>query len=342
MATQTPPPRRPTGMPPSSSAAGATRAARTAPPAGTPPSEAEVLGQPAGGWRLRVFRVIFESDTAAGRLFDIALIFVILASVVVVMLDSVQPIARRWGGVFNALEWTFTVVFTLEYLARLVCVQRPWRYARSFYGVIDLLAVLPTFLAALDPTLALLIDVRILRLLRVFRIFKLSHFALEYSSLAAALRASRRKITVFLGFVLMVVLVVGTLMYVVEGPGNGYTSIPVSIYWAISTMTTVGFGDIAPKTDLGRLIASMMMLVGWGILAVPTGIVTAEMALQRRSGLAEWARAAQTDEDDDDGPCPRCGALGHAGDARYCRRCGAALHPSAHEPSNEPADDPPR
>lgn len=294
------------------------------------PSEAALLGKPDSGWRRRLFSVIFESDTRAGRAFDLALIAVILASVAVVMLDSVQSFSRRWGGVLTALEWSFTAVFTLEYAARLACVRRPWRYARSFYGLIDLLALLPTFLAVLAPPLALLIDVRILRLLRVFRIFKLSHYAAEYRSLSSALHASRRKIMVFLGFVLMVVLVAGTLMYIVEDSKNGFTSIPVSVYWAISTMTTVGFGDITPKSDLGRFIASLMMLVGWGILAVPTGIVTAEMARQRdpisgatpgdgEAGDAAVSGASNATE------CPNCHARQHADDAAYCRRCGVAL-----------------
>jgi voltage-gated potassium channel len=316
----TPPPRPPL-------ASTATNAAESA-LAG--PSEAELLGRPESGWRLRLFTVIFESDTRAGRGFDLALIAIILASVVVVMLDSVQPIAQRWGSVFTAFEWAFTAVFTLEYLARLICVRHPLRYMRSFYGVIDLVALLPTYLAALEPTLALLIDVRVLRLLRVFRIFKLSHFAAEYRSLGNALHASRRKILVFLGFVLMVVLVAGTLMYVVEGPGNGFSSIPVSIYWAISTMTTVGFGDITPKTDLGRFIASAMMLVGWGILAVPTGIVTAEFTLQRYP--PHWLTRVGGTAGDDSAPpaaesaaCPACQAQGHAADALFCRRCGSRL-----------------
>jgi voltage-gated potassium channel len=229
-----------------------------------------------------LYSVIFESDSPAGRLFDLLLIGVILASVTVVILDSVQAVRQRAGPAFNVLELVFTALFTLEYLARLACVRHPLRYALSFYGVIDLLALLPTFLAALTPELAYLIDVRILRLLRVFRIFKLSRYSLEYRMLVDAVAASRRKITVFVGFVLLVVLVMGTLMYVVEGPAHGFTSIPTGVYWAISTMATVGFGDLVPKTDVGRAIASVMMLIGWGVLAVPTGIVTAEMARRPR------------------------------------------------------------
>ncbi|WPH14096.1 ion transporter [Variovorax paradoxus] len=234
--------------------------------------------KPASGWRRQLFTVIFEADTRAGLLFDLALIAVIVTSVLVVILDSVQSIREQWRPVFNVLEWMFTILFTLEYIARLACVNKPMRYALSFYGVIDLLALLPTFLVALAPELAYLIDVRVLRLLRVFRIFKLSRYSVEYRALVSAVAASRRKITVFVGFVMLVVLVMGTLMYVVEGPVHGFTSIPVAIYWAISTMATVGFGDLVPKTDLGRAIASVMMLLGWGVLAVPTGIVTAEMA----------------------------------------------------------------
>jgi voltage-gated potassium channel len=239
------------------------------------------FGKPAHGWRRTFFSVIFESESRAGRLFDLILIAVIVASVTVVILDSVSAINERAGRVFNVLEWIFTALFTLEYLGRLACVERPLRYATSFFGVIDLLALLPTFMVALAPEFAYLIDVRILRLLRVFRIFKLSRYSVEYRALVSAVASSRRKITVFVGFVMLVVLVMGTLMYVVEGPTHGFTSIPVAIYWAISTMATVGFGDLVPKTDLGRAIASVMMLLGWGVLAVPTGIVTAEMT--RRS-----------------------------------------------------------
>lgn len=273
------------------------------------------FGRPAGGWRLRLYRVIFESDTRAGRAFDIVLIGAILASVAVVVLDSVATIGGRHGALFDALEWAFTALFTAEYLARLACVRRPWRYARSVFGVIDLLALLPTWLALFAPELHALIDVRILRLLRIFRVLKMSAYMAEYRALGAALRASRRKILVFLSFVLMVVLVMGTLMYVVEGAANGFTSIPVGIYWAITTMTTVGFGDITPKTDLGRTIASLMMLLGWGILAVPTGIVSAEFTAQRVA--SRFALRG----------CGACGSEGHDDGARFCRDCGAALPP---------------
>jgi voltage-gated potassium channel len=216
--------------------------------------------------------------------------------------------------VFSVLEWMFTIAFTLEYVARLLCVRHPARYALSFYGLIDLAALLPTYVALLVPEVHALIDVRVLRLLRVFRVFKLTAYMTEFQSLGAALKASRRKILVFLSAVMMIVLVMGTLMYVVEGPANGFTNIPTAVYWAITTMTTVGFGDITPKTDLGRLIASVMMLLGWGTLAVPTGIVTAEMTSQRPGGRAPTTRT-----------CHECLTEGHAADAYYCMHCGAKL-----------------
>ena len=275
------------------------------------------FGRPLSGWRLRMYIVIFEADTRAGRRFDLWLIASVLASVLVVLLDSVQDLHARWGTLFMALEIGFTALFTVEYLARLACVRRPLRYATSFFGVIDLLAVLPTYLALFFPGLHALIDVRILRLLRIFRILKLGAYVAEYRALGEALAASRRKITVFLFCVLMVVLVIGTLMYVVEGPDNGFTSIPISIYWAITTMTTVGFGDIAPKTDLGRLIASFQMLLGWGILAVPTGIVSAEFTARR-------VRREPTTR-----TCHECLSEGHEVSAKFCRDCGAPL--PAHE-----------
>ena len=269
------------------------------------------------GWHLRWYTVIFEADTVAGRRFDLALIALIVLSVMVVMADSVESLHSRHGQVFSVLEWFFTVVFTLEYLARLACSPQPLRYAGSFFGIVDLVSVLPTYLALIFPEVHALIDVRVLRLLRVFRVFKLAAYVSEYQGLLGALAASRRKILVFLSAVLMVVVVLGTVMYVVEGPANGFTNIPTSVYWAITTMTTVGFGDITPKTDLGRLIASVMMLLGWGTLAVPTGIVTAEMAARRQ--LQEPNPTTRT--------CHSCLSEGHRPDARHCFQCGAALPP---------------
>lgn len=277
-------------------------------------SEAYVLGKPSAGWRRQVFNVVFESDTRAGRIFDVVLIAAILLSVAAVLADSVQSVAQRHGALLTTLEWIFTVLFTLEYIARVSCVERPLRYVRSFYGVVDLIAILPTYLAVLFPEAALLIDVRILRLLRIMRIFKLTAYLTEYRLLAEAMSASRRKIMVFLSVVVMIVLIVGTLMYVIEGPKHGFTSIPLSVYWAVSTLSTVGYGDLVPRTDIGRALASFMMLVGWGILAVPTGIVSAEMTAQRFR-----ARRAP------DNRCGKCGCEDHENDAGYCRICGTKL-----------------
>ncbi|MBI5924684.1 MAG: ion transporter [Aquabacterium sp.] len=275
------------------------------------------LDKPLEGWRLRLYTIIFEADTLAGRRFDQTLIALILLSVSVVTLDSVTSIQARWGGQFDALEWVFTGLFTLEYLLRLLCVRRPLAYATSFFGVIDLLSILPTYFALLIPEASVFMDVRILRLMRVFRIFKLGSYVTEYTGLAAALSASRRKIMVFLGFVMMVVLIMGTVMYVVEGPANGFTSIPTSMYWAVTTMTTVGFGDITPKTDLGRLISALMMMLGWGVLAVPTGIVSAEISAQRGRPTTRT--------------CQHCLTEGHAAQARFCFHCGAVLPPYQHD-----------
>jgi voltage-gated potassium channel len=277
------------------------------------------FGRPEAGWRLRLYTVIFEADTRAGRLFDLTLIWLILASVAVVVLDSVEAVRVQYGDLFTVLEWTFTLLFTAEYVARLVCVRQPMRYARSFYGVIDLLAVLPTYLAVLVPGLHALIDVRLLRLLRLFRILKLGAYVAEFGAMGRAIAASRRKIFVFLSFVMLVVWVMGTLMYVVEGPAGGFTSIPIGVYWAITTMTTVGFGDITPKTDLGRLIASVMMLIGWGTLAVPTGIVSAEFVAQK----VHREPTTRT--------CHECLSEGHLPNARFCRDCGAELPPYQHD-----------
>lgn len=261
--------------------------------ASTPPSF-QPLGRPSGPWRGRLYDIIFESDTRAGRVFDIGLMLLILASLVVVMLDSVPSLATRYGALFDAFEWGVTALFTLEYVLRISCVRRPFKYALSFFGIVDLLSVAPTYIAAFNPELSLLIDVRVLRLLRIFRVLKLGEYMEEFQFLAQAFADSRRKIFVFLSAVMTAVIISGTLMYVAEGPEYGFTSIPVSIYWAVTTMTTVGFGDITPHTPVGRVMATVIMLLGWGVLAVPTGIVTAEMTLRhtRRERPAN---------------CPHCG-----------------------------------
>jgi len=277
----------------------------------------DYLGAPYSGWRLHLFVIVFESDTRAGRLFDLALMCLIVLSVIAVMLDSVASVNTQWGPLFDVLEWLFTVFFTIEYVLRLVCVRHPLRYVRSTLGVIDILAIAPTWLALLFPGLQMLIVVRVLRMLRIFRILKLGAYIEEFSDLRDALMHSRRKIAAFISFVLVVVIVMGTLMYVVEGPENGFTSVPASVYWAITTMTTVGFGDITPKTNIGRFIASIMMLIGWGTLAVPTGIVTAEYTARRTGTPAPTARG-----------CPNCLSANHAATAKFCQDCGAKLPPN--------------
>lgn len=264
------------------------------------------------GWRRRLHEVIFEADTPAGRRFDLALLLLILASVGVVLAESVPEWRAAHGPTFRRLEWGFTLVFSLEYLLRLLSVERPLRWARSFYGLVDLLAVLPTYLALVVPGAQTLIVLRALRLLRVFRTLKLAEFLAEAAVLRAALVASRRKILVFLGAILVLVLLFGSLLYLVEGEANGFVSIPRSIYWAIVTLTTVGYGDLAPQTALGRLIASVIMLLGYAILAVPTGIVTSELINARAQQPTTQA-------------CPGCGAEGHDADARFCKFCGDPL-----------------
>lgn len=275
-------------------------------------------GMPDAGWRLKAYRIIFESDTRAGKLFDEILLLLIVLSLIVVAAESVESLHARWADWFALVEWVFTVLFTAEYVLRLWCVRFPFRYARSFFGVVDLLAVAPSYLALLVPGLHALIDVRVLRLLRVFRIFKLTHFITEYQFLGSALIASWRKILVFISGVAMAVVVLGTVMYVVEGPANGFSSIPTAIYWAATTMTTTGYGDITPKTELGRAITTVMMLIGWGTLAVPTGIVTAEMALHRRESMFGHPLGGTR-------VCPACGQGGYGPAAKYCQHCGESL-----------------
>jgi voltage-gated potassium channel len=265
-----------------------------------------------GERRARLHEIIFEADTPEGKLFDLLLLVAIVSSVVVVMLESVASVRARAGPTLRALEWGFTILFTIEYLLRLGSVSRPLRYARSAFGVIDLLAILPTYLSLILPGAQSLLVIRLLRLLRVFRVLKLAEYLRESRTLILALRASGRKIAVFLLTVLTIVVVVGTMMYVVEGERHGFTSIPLGIYWAIVTVTTVGYGDLTPATTLGRALAVVLMLTGYAILAVPTGIVTVE--LTRATAQPVSTRA-----------CPGCGAGAHEPDAVYCRRCGTKL-----------------
>ena len=283
------------------------------------------LDKPAQGWRRTLYTVIYESDTPAGRRFDQILIWTILISVVAVILDSVARIADAYGPLLHVLEWGFTLVFTVEYALRLACTERPRKYALSFFGIIDLLSILPSYLALIEPGALFFLDVRILRLMRVFRVFKLTGFVSEYTILGMALLASRRKIMVFMSFVLMISLLMATAIYVIEGPAHGFTSIPTAMYWAITTMTTVGFGDLTPKTDIGRLISSFVMLMGWSVLAVPTGIVTAELTAKRRLAAAGAPLDATPSQFSNEVVCPRFDAIDQHPQGRYCWRCGADL-----------------
>lgn len=263
-------------------------------------------------WRALLHEVIFEADTPAGKAFDIALILSIVLSVLAVTLESVESVERTYGALLRVIEWFFTVVFSVEYLLRLFCVTQPWRYATSFYGLVDLLAILPTYLDVFLPGSHYLLIIRALRVLRVFRVLKLAQYSSEARLLRHALYASRRKIAVFLFTVLMLVVIIGALMYLIEGKEHGFTSIPRSIYWTIVTMTTVGYGDLAPQTALGQTLAAMVMILGYGIIAVPTGIVSVEIS--RASALNISTQA-----------CPACAAEGHEADAVYCKYCSAKL-----------------
>ncbi len=260
-------------------------------------------------WRQFVHDVIFETDTRLARWFDIVLIVSIVSSVVVVILDSVAPIRQQYGQLLYLLEWLFTALFTVEYCLRLITAGKRHRYAFSFYGMVDLFAILPTYLSLFFPGSHYFSVIRILRVLRIFRILKLLKYVKEAHYLLRALNASRRKITVFLFAVLSLVVVFGSIMYVVEGPENGFTSIPKGIYWAIVTLTTVGYGDISPNTNLGQTISAIIMILGYSILAVPTGIVSVELARIPSSKQSLLK-------------CPRCGRTGHDSDARYCKQCG--------------------
>ena len=263
-------------------------------------------------WRGALHEVIFEAETPAGRAFDFALLGCILLSVLIVMLESVAAIRAVYGDALIVVEWAFTILFTVEYLLRLVSVRRPLRYAASFFGIVDLLAIIPTYLSLLFPGSQYLLVVRSLRLLRVFRVLKLAEYLVEADVLVRALRASRFKISVFLLTVITLVIIVGSVMYVVEGEANGFADIPTSIYWAVVTLTTVGYGDVAPRTPLGQLFAAVVMLLGYGIIAVPTGIVTLELTRASQPVVSTHA-------------CPACGAEGHDPDAAFCKYCGAQL-----------------
>ena len=261
--------------------------------------------------KTKLYDIIFESDTPAGKWFDIILLWAIILSVLVVYLESISELRNKYGGLFYYLEWIFTILFTIEYLLRIISVKKPQVYIFSFYGMVDLLAILPTYLSLFFAGSQYLLVIRILRLLRVFRIFKLNHMMGQATILKKAMLASRGKIAVFLFAVLTLVVIVGAVMYVVEGPENGFTSIPVSMYWAIVTMTTVGYGDISPQTPLGQFLASIVMIMGYAIIAVPTGIVSVEIADVTKRSIAR--------------SCPNCLKEGLDPDSKFCKYCGTII-----------------
>ena len=264
-------------------------------------------------WRSVLHEVIFEADTPAGKTFDIFLLCCIVLSVLAVMLDSVNAIKIQYSGLFHSIEWICTILFTVEYILRLLCVGRPFMYAKSFFGIVDLLAIAPTYVSMLLPGSQYLLVIRLLRVLRIFRILKLVYYLGEATVLIQALRASRRKITVFIFVIFTIVIIVGSLMYLIESEESGFTSIPRSVYWAIVTLTTVGYGDISPKTSLGQALAALVMILGFSIIAVPTGIVTAEIT--QAMGKKKVSTQA----------CRECSAEGHEIDAVYCKFCGAKM-----------------
>lgn len=264
-------------------------------------------------WRDKLHEVIYESNTAAGKAFDISLLILILFSILIVMLDSIESWHRQYGRLFFTLEWSITIIFTIEYLLRLISIKQPWRYVFSFLGMVDLLAIIPSYLSVFFVGAQSLLVLRGLRLLRIFRIFRLTHFLSEMQFLGAALKGSLKKISIFMMIVLFLVVILGSIMYLVESRESGFNSIPDSIYWAIVTITTVGYGDIAPVTPLGKFIASIIMLIGYGIIAVPTGIITTEMTMAAR-------KKEQKHE-----ACPKCGREEHDADAAFCKFCGEKL-----------------
>jgi voltage-gated potassium channel len=261
-----------------------------------------------------LYRIIFGTETPAGKWFDLLLIFLILISVMVIVLDSIAGIHARYGAMLQRVEWGFTLVFSIEYLLRIWISRNRRAYVTSVYGIVDLLAILPTYLAFFIPETAPLLIVRLMRVLRVFRVLRLMSFLDEANSVAGALRQSARQIFVFFSMVVTVMVVFGCLMYVLEGPNNGFSNIPVSVYWAIVTITTVGYGDVVPVTAAGRAISAMAMLVGYAIIAVPTGIFTTNLMMRHNHPSLPLPLN-----------CPQCARAGHQADARFCRFCGSAL-----------------
>jgi len=265
-------------------------------------------------FKQKLYNIIFKSDTPAGKLFDVVLLVLILLSVLTVMLESIASLQQKYEALFRAAEWWYTIIFTLELILRIWVYPKRGQYLFSFFGIVDVLAILPTYISLIVPGTQYFMVIRVLRLLRIGRIFKLTHFLKEANMLSGALRASLPKILVFIGTVLTLVMVIGSVMYVVEGGENGFTSIPKSIYWAIVTLTTVGYGDIAPQTTLGQMLAGIVMLMGYGIIAIPTGIVTVEISNAGKAGRQKV--------------CRNCDKAGHDPDAAFCNACGAALPPT--------------
>ncbi|GGG43073.1 ion transporter [Bizionia arctica] len=272
-------------------------------------------------WKEKLYIIIYEADTPAGKLFDLILLVTILASIMLVMLESVKSIDTRFHAVLNISEWVITILFTIEYIARIITVKQPLKYITSFYGIIDLLSTIPKYLSLIFAGTHALVALRALRLLRVFRILKLARFLGASDTLLSALKASRVKITVFLYAIVIISVILGTIMYLVEGEENGFTNIPKSVYWCIVTLTTVGFGDITPQTPLGQFIASLIMILGYGIIAVPTGIVTAEFTSQHKgkAPVKEEPRHLNTQ------CCENCLSINHKDDASFCNKCGYKL-----------------
>jgi voltage-gated potassium channel len=269
--------------------------------------------KPRPGWRSHIHTIIYGTHTPAGKLFDIVLLIAILYSIVIVMLESVKSYNDQYHTFFNISEWVVTILFTIEYILRIICVQQPKKYIFSFYGIVDLLSTLPKYLSFFILDTQFLAVFRALRLLRVFRILKLIRFVGEANNLTRALKQSRSKIFIFMFFVLIISIILGTIMYLVEGPENGFKSIPQSIYWCIVTLTTVGFGDITPQTPLGQMLATLIMIIGYGIIAVPTGIISAEYA------------STKNIKPNNQEACRNCGADIINSDAAYCRKCGSKL-----------------
>lgn len=264
-------------------------------------------------WRRKLHEIIFEANTRNGKIFDVLLLIFIVLSILAVMLDSVVELHLKYGALFFVLEWLFTIIFTIEYFLRIISLRKPIHYVFSFLGIIDLLAIIPMYLSLLLVGAQSLLVLRALRLLRIFRIFKLSHFVSEMNFLSIAIKKSLKKISIFMLVVLTLVTIVGSLMYLIESDSNGFSSIPNSIYWAIVTITTVGYGDMAPVTPLGKILSSFIMLLGYGIIAVPTGIITSEMAVALRSKTVSGE------------VCPSCGKEGHEKDAKFCKFCSSEL-----------------